>query len=140
MDGLREDPMNRLRRPTRGGGVRVRPSGVVLKTKGMPIEAFAGAMFIVRDQSRPVESTQICRVCGQPHTCKTYHLQLDQDSTAIISHGIWDALRGLFDHGGLEAVNDVAAPPAQTIVLPTAIADVSSRMSEIAKEVRRGNA
>ena len=107
---------------------------------GMQQHDMAGRLWIVRDRSRPIKAdpNQVCHHCGAPHEYKTYHLQFDQDSTVIVSHGIWNRLQTLFDNGGLEAVNDVAKPPTQTIVVPSAQAHVTSRMSELAKEARHG--
>jgi hypothetical protein len=49
---------------------------------------------------------------------------LDADLTVMVSTTIWDRLRGLFDCGGFQAVNVVADPPAQQIVVPPASARV----------------
>jgi hypothetical protein len=41
-----------------------------------------------------------------------------------VSTTIWDNLQKMYDHGGFEMVNVVAHPPAQGIVLPTAVVRV----------------
>lgn len=69
--------------------------------------------------SRPLKGRHECWQCGH-HEFKTYHFQLDQDGTIIVSTAIWDRLQTMFDNGGFEKVNVVAKPPSQTIELPTA--------------------
>lgn len=75
-----------------------------------------GRMVILRDVSRPlgaasVQRKEICKFCGTPHECKTYHFQLDGDGTIIVSETIWNRLQAMYDHGGFEKVNVVASPP-----------------------------
>jgi len=75
-------------------------------------------MIVLRDQSRKFQPDplQICRICGYPHDCKTYHLQL-VGGAVIVSTTIWDRLQDMPDHGGFQEVNVVEAPPAQGLNL-----------------------
>jgi hypothetical protein len=101
--------------------VRIQPQPARLAAEG--ITSVAHRLFIVRDQSRPMPPNPhrpACRLCGHPHQCKTYHLQLDGEGTVIVSTTIWAHMRKLFDHGGFEAVNVVAEPPAQGLTIPPA--------------------
>jgi hypothetical protein len=101
--------------------VRIQPQPARLAAEG--IGSVAHRLFIVRDRSRPLPPNPhrpVCRLCGHPHQCKTYHLQLDAEGTIIVSTTIWAHMRKLFDHGGFEAVNIVVEPPAQGLVLPPA--------------------
>jgi hypothetical protein len=87
------------------------------------ITSVAHRLFIVRDLARPLRPDphrSACRVCGRPHTCKTYHFKLDAEGTVIVSTTIWAHLARMPDHGGFELVNTVGAPPAQGLVLPPA--------------------
>jgi hypothetical protein len=102
-------------------GVRIQPQAARLRGEG--ISDVAGRLFIVRDATRPIPphpANPTCRLCAQPHTCKTYHLQLDAEGTVMVSTTIWDNMQRLYDRGGFEPVNVVAEPPVQAIVLPTA--------------------
>jgi hypothetical protein len=102
-------------------GIRIQPQPARLRAEG--IISVAHRLFIVRDQSRPLPpnpSRPACQVCGQPHQCKTYHLQMDGEGTVIVSTTIWARMQRLHDYGGFEPVNVVAKPPTQGLVLPTA--------------------
>lgn len=99
-------------------GVRIRP-----QPSRLPPESAFGRLIIVRDVTRPFPPSKdrgVCRLCGHPHTCKTYHIQLEGDGTATVSETIWDRLQRLFDCGGFELANEVKEPPGQTMVVPTA--------------------
>ncbi len=98
-------------------GVRIRFVGA---------EVPDNALIIVRDITRPFTPApdQICRLCHRPHDCKTYHIQLNGDGTALVSTTIWKHLSLLYDDGGFELVNTVKEPPAQKIAMPTAVAKV----------------
>lgn len=76
-------------------------------------------MVVVRDITRPVTPGDPCGVCGVPHDCKTYHLQL-HDGTVIVSTTVWDNLQKLYDCGGFEPVNVVSEPPSQGLLVPSA--------------------
>jgi hypothetical protein len=105
--------------------VRIQPQPARLAAEG--ITSVAHRLFIVRDQSRPMPPDPhrpACRLCGHPHQCKTYHLQLDGEGTVIVSTTIWAHMRKLFDHGGFEQVNVVRQPPTQGLILPPAAARV----------------
>ena len=83
----------------------------------------ANRLFLIRDVSRPISPSPhnpTCRICGRPHECKTYHLQLDADGTIMVSTTIWANMLKMYDHGGFEQVNVVADPPDIGIVLPPA--------------------
>jgi hypothetical protein len=102
-------------------GIRIQPQPARLRAEG--IGSVAGRLFIVRDVTRPLPADPhrpACRLCGHPHTCKTYHLQLDADGTVIVSTTIWENMQRLYDHGGFEPVNVVAEPPAQGLIVPPA--------------------
>lgn len=81
-----------------------------------------GRLIVVRDLARPIDRGRgnlgdTCGVCGVVHDHKTYHFQLDQDGTIIVSTTIWDRLQNMVDHGGFEKVNVVSEPPTQGISL-----------------------
>lgn len=69
------------------------------------------------------EAQPWCRACELAgkgrlkHFVKTYHIQLIGGST-IVSAGAWEALQRCADNPFV-AVNPVAAPPTQTLILPT---------------------
>lgn len=91
---------------------------------------------VIQDHMRPTpppadgrsleEIKPFCRVCelaGQgrkKHFCKTYHIQLIGGST-VVSTGVWEALQRCADNP-FEAVNPVANPPAQNLILTPAVA------------------
>lgn len=106
-------------------GIRIQPQPARLAAEG--ITDVAGRLFIIRDVSRPIPqpNTNVCRVCGHPHECKTYHLQLDADGTVMVSTTVWEHMRKLFDHGGFEEVNVVSEPPDQQVILPPATVSVT---------------
>lgn len=89
-------------------GVRIRPT----VDRNVP----AGSLVVVRDVARPfVPPHSVCSTCGVPHTCKTYHLQLDADGCVMVSATVWAKLQAMVDRGGFELVNTVAEPPRQTL-------------------------
>jgi hypothetical protein len=92
-------------------GIRIQPQPERVRDLDM-----RDRMIIVRDLARPLKPNSVqrqesCKTCGIPHTCKTYHFQLDGDGTIMVSTTIWDRLQAMFDHGGFEKVNVVADPP-----------------------------
>jgi hypothetical protein len=103
-------------------GVRIQLTAE--RMREVNIDSAANRLITVRDVGRPMISTAVCNVCHQRHDCKTYHFQMDADGTKIVSTTIWDNLQKMYDHGGFEMVNVVAHPPAQGIVLPTAVVRV----------------
>lgn len=109
-------------------GIRIQPQPARWRDYG----DMRDRLIIVRDTSRPLKPgglRPVCRVCGMPHECKTYHFQLDSDGTIMVSTTIWGRLQRMFDHGGFEQVNVVSAPPAQGIELPTANVDLKAELS-----------
>lgn len=107
-------------------GIRIQPQPARLRADG--ITSTAHRLFIVRDVSRPIRPSPhnpTCRMCGRVHECKTYHLQLDAEGTAIVSTTVWARLQAMPDHGGFEPVNVVAKPPTQGLVLPSAVVRVA---------------
>lgn len=109
-------------------GIRIQPQRARLAAEG--IDAVAGRLFIVRDWARPIlphPANPLCRTCGRPHECKTYHLFLDGEGTTIVSTTVWDRFLRMPDHGGFETVNVVGQPPAQGIVLPPASVSITAR-------------
>lgn len=82
-----------------------------------------GVMLVVRDIDRPFDKPPgyefpDCTICENPHECKTYHLQLDDEGAIIVSPTIYDNLMKLDDRGGFYMVNTVAKPPTQVIQVP----------------------
>lgn len=68
-----------------------------------------------------------CHLCGQHHY-KTYHLELDAEGTVLVSHGVWEALKGMVPHvdaatgkaypaAGFELANTVPDPPTQQLAV-----------------------
>ena len=107
-------------------GVRIEPDPARLRAEG--ITDTAGRLFIIRDISRPFipNPDHPCGVCGTPHDCKTYHLQLDTDGTVLVSTTIWERLQRLYDHGGFRLVNHTPDPPAQQLIIPPAAVTVTA--------------
>lgn len=106
-------------------GIRIQPQRERLRAEG--INDVAGRLFVIRDVTRPIlphPANPVCRICGRPHECKTYHLQLDAEGTVMVSTIVWENMSKLFDHGGFEPVNVVAKPPDQNFVLPSATVNV----------------
>ena len=103
-----------------GDGIRIQPQPARIRELGLT--DMAGRMIIVRDVGRPlaphsIQRQENCKFCGTPHECKTYHFQLDGDGTIMVSTTIWQKLLGMYDHGGFEKLNVVAAPPDQHMSL-----------------------
>ena len=108
-------------------GIRIQPRADRLRQEG--ITDVAGRLFIIRDITRPlvVAPDQICRICGRPHEFKTYHFQLDNEGTIMVSTTIWENLQRLHDCGGFEKVNVRGDPPAQGIILPSATISATAK-------------
>lgn len=108
-------------------GIRIQPQPARLRELGIIVAA--GQLFIIRDRSRPIPqpNPNVCRICGHPHECKTYHLYLDTDCTVMVSTTIWERFLSMPDHGGFERVNVISEPPTQGIILPSATIEVTAK-------------
>jgi hypothetical protein len=108
-------------------GIRIQPRLDRLRREG--ITDVAGRLFILRDITPPVvvAPDQVCHICGRPHECKTYHFQLDNEGTIMVSTRIWERLQGLYDHGGFEKVNVRSDPPTQGLILPSATISLTAK-------------
>lgn len=49
--------------------------------------------------------------CGQVHTFKTHHLNLDETGSVIIGDVLYKKLRNLLVANGFQELNEVAKPP-----------------------------
>ena len=101
------------------------------KAEGIRIrhKTLRGIMLVVRDQSRPLLTTDgkplpknfhldPCATCGVPHYVKTYHLQLDSEGTIIVGRPIYEKLQRLADSAGFDFSNVVDNPPDQILRVP----------------------
>lgn len=89
------------------------------------------------DGARPYREALVCRAlmvirgelrpCARTHVVKTYHLNLDESGSTIVSDTIWDRLQRI-PGNPFQVANAVAEPPPQTIhvprirILPSAVA------------------
>jgi hypothetical protein len=73
------------------------------------------------DGNRPYPVPWECPVCHQVHLFKTYHLQLDDVASTIVSLEIVERLKQLVDTGGFIIGEEIAKPPAQRVVLGGAV-------------------
>jgi hypothetical protein len=64
---------------------------------------------------RPYRYPLACPACGTLHHVKTYHIAVDADGFAFISHEIWQQMKKFNHYAGFELANEVASPPAQTV-------------------------
>lgn len=76
--------------------------------------------FVATDNRRPYRVPYACLECGTTHECKTYHLELDDEGTVIVSKEIADRLLTL-NGGEFEFANVVENPPAQTLTMSVPI-------------------
>jgi len=97
------------------------------KAQGIRIrhKTLKGVLLVVRDQKRPIPNPHnyklpICSSCMVPHDVKTYHLQLDDEGTIIVSKTVYERLSALDDRAGFETSNTVNSPPTQTLQIPIA--------------------
>ena len=114
-------------------GIRIQPRPEL----NWPADLFV----VIQDQLRPfpepkdgqslAEVQPFCRMCELAgkgkvkHFCKTYHIQMIGGST-IVSEGVWEALQRCADNP-FEAVNPVANPPTQNLILPSVMAAAHRR-------------
>ena len=85
-------------------------------------------MFTFEHNNRPYRFPLVCILCQTTHNVKTYHVQVDHDGFAIVSHEVWQMMK---DHNtsGFGVANEVASPPAQRIdfqqPMPTPLGDLN---------------
>jgi hypothetical protein len=99
-------------------GIRLRLSQETLSTLNLS-ETLTNKPWVIRDISRPLTSPIDCWMCGT-HEYKTYHFMLDSQGTVLVSETIWEKLKQLYDNGGFELAGHTSAPPAQSLMVPTA--------------------
>jgi hypothetical protein len=72
--------------------------------------------YVIVDPKRKYSAPVVCPLCMTTHTFKTYHLRLDETGAGIVSEEIVDKLKRIRGHG-IQYVNEVVKPPAQSIGL-----------------------
>ena len=78
-------------------------------------ELATNTMFVVTDIARPYGEPFACLKCNTIHTHKTYHLQIDDAGSVVVSQGIWEQIQRLPNQGGFELANVVKDPPNQKL-------------------------
>jgi hypothetical protein len=73
-------------------------------------------ILTIVDRSRPYTVPLACDVCGVTHLWKTYHIELDDEGSAIVSPEAWAMIERIPAHG-FSFTNEVRHPPAKTIGL-----------------------
>ena len=84
-------------------------------------------LVVIRDRARPLPSPLDCHLCGT-HPFKTYHFELDETGSVLVSLDVWKALQAMVPHidastgvahaaAGFELVNHVPDPPTQRITV-----------------------
>jgi hypothetical protein len=75
-------------------------------------ESLKNVTYVIFHPVQKYKVPYLCGKCQATHTYKSYHLDLDDQGTVIVSHGVFDALRevGL---PGLQVLNEVQKPPPQ---------------------------
>ncbi|HEY6058520.1 MAG TPA: hypothetical protein VIV06_10835 [Candidatus Limnocylindrales bacterium] len=78
---------------------------------------FRAGVLSVEDRRRPYKAPVRCPTCRRTHPVKTYHLTFDGEGYTIVSPQVHVRLveMGLLGDSLLSYVNDVTAPPAQTL-------------------------
>ncbi len=61
------------------------------------------------------EKPYVCPKCRTTHEFKTHHLDLDETGSAIVSHGVFDRLKGILELNGFRVANLVRKPPTITV-------------------------
>lgn len=74
-------------------------------------------IYTLVDGSRPYRTPFACGACHRVHEFKTYHFALDEVGAAIVSPEIVERLARIPGQP-FAIANEVAAPPAQTIIAP----------------------
>jgi hypothetical protein len=74
----------------------------------------SGAALYTIVSDRPLQAPMLCMRCSRTHDFKTYHIDLDDQGTAIVSETVWGKLQEI-PNQPFSLVNTVAKPP--TIVL-----------------------
>ncbi len=71
---------------------------------------YANCLVTVPIPHRPFRTAYLCPTCNKAHAVKTYHLNLDDQGSVIVSTTIYERLKevGL---AGFELVNEVRDPP-----------------------------
>lgn len=89
-------------------------------------------ILTIVDQGQPYSAPYPCPTCHLIHVFKTYHVELDDTGTAIVSLEVWFHVQRIPAHG-FQVVNQVDKPPARVLSL-----DPSRPVPGSGREVERG--
>lgn len=73
-----------------------------------------GTLVLFHPVKKYKNGPYLCPKCNLAHVNKSYHLDLDDQGTVIVSIGVFNALREL-GLPGLTVLNEVAHPPTQNL-------------------------
>lgn len=71
-------------------------------------------VFTFAHQNRPYPVPLVCMICGTSHLVKTYHINVDNDGFAIVSHEVWNMMKE-HNTAGFQMANEVGKPPTQGV-------------------------
>lgn len=71
-------------------------------------------VFTFTHKNRPYRVPLVCIPCGASHAAKTYHINVDHDGFAIVSHEVWEMMKR-YDTAGFSMANEVDNPPTQGV-------------------------
>jgi hypothetical protein len=62
----------------------------------------------------------LCSACKESHTQKTYHIYVDSQGDAIVSHEVYASLQQIPD-AGFSFLNTVSNPPSQKVTVASPV-------------------
>jgi len=68
-------------------------------------------IFTFEHNKRPYRVPIVCVLCSRAHKVKTYHINVDHDGFAFVTHEIWTLMRQ-HNTAGFQLANEVGNPPA----------------------------
>lgn len=89
-------------------------------------------VLTIVDQGQPYTAPYECPTCHLIHVFKTYHVELDDEGTAIVSFEVWEKVQRIPAHG-FQIVSTVEKPPLKILSF-----DPSRPAPSSGREVERG--
>ncbi len=112
-------------------GLRVRHT----KLKGPMVVAVRDRTEKIPNKNNsPWPGCSICQLPSPGHDgYKTRHVTIDAEGEGIVSVGVWEGLKNLYDRGGFELVNTVTNPPNQKIDFEHTLKGAEGKLTVVQK-------
>ena len=89
-------------------------------------------ILTIVDPVQPYTLPYACPTCHLTHVFKTYHVELDDEGSAIVSLEVWSHIQRIPAHG-LQLMNEVVKPPPNVLSF-----DPNRMVPGSGREIERG--